>query len=126
VEIGSFYGGVRKTAEYRGRVDIGPQFGVEPTISYNWLDLPQGRFTTAITGGRAVYTMSPRMFATALVQYSSSVNTVSANLRFRWEYQPGSELFLVYFEGRSTEPAPGVEALQNRGIIFKITRLFRW
>jgi len=125
-EIGSFYGGTRKTLEYRGRVDLSPQFGVEPTLSFNWIDLPQGRFTTTITGGRAVYTMSPRMFATALVQHSSSTNTVSSNLRFRWEYQPGSELFVVYFEGRSTEPPRGVDALQNRGIIVKITRLFQW
>lgn len=66
------------------------------------------------------------MLATALVQHSSATNALSTNLRFRWEYQPGSELFLVVFEGRSTEPPRGLEPLQNRGVIMKVTRLFRW
>ena len=126
IDAGSFYSGDRTAVEYRGRVDISPQFGLEPTITFNWIDLPQGRFHTAISGGRAVYTMSPRMLATALVQHSSATNGLSTNLRFRWEYQPGSELFFVFFEGRSTEPPRGLEPLQNRGVIVKVTRLFRW
>ena len=125
-ELGTFYGGDRKTLEYRGRVNLTSQFGFEPTLSFNWIDLPQGSFSTAILGGRAVYTMSPRMFATALVQHTSSNNALSTNLRLRWEYQPGSELFIVFFEGRSTEPPRGIEPLQNRGFIVKMNRLFRW
>jgi hypothetical protein len=66
------------------------------------------------------------MFATALIQRSSSNNAVSTNLRFRWEYQPGSELFVVYSEGRTTLPPLGAESLQSRGIVVKINRLFRF
>ena len=65
------------------------------------------------------------MFVAALVQYSSSSTSLSTNLRFRWEYEPGSDLFVVYTEGRSTLPERGTE-LQNRGIIVKINRLFRF
>jgi hypothetical protein len=65
------------------------------------------------------------MFVAALVQYSSSSESVLTNLRFRWEYQPGSELFVVYTEGRSTLPPRGTE-LQNRGFVVKINRLFRF
>ena len=38
------------------------------------------------------YMLSPRMFISALVQYNSSIRTLSTNARFRWEYQPGSDL----------------------------------
>ncbi len=69
--------------------------------------------------------MTPRMFVAALVQYSSSSSSLSTNLRFRWEYQPGSELFVVYTEGRSTLPLTGTE-LENRGFVVKINRLFRF
>ena len=69
--------------------------------------------------------MTPRMFVTALVQYASSTTTVSANVRFRWEYQPGSELFVVYTEGRDTFPA-GATLLESRGFVVKINRLFRF
>ena len=45
------------------------------------------------------------MFASALLQYSSSDRAFSSNLRFRWEYRPGSELFVVYTDERDiTEP----------------------
>lgn len=125
-ELGSFYGGDRRTLEYRGRVDLRTSLGVEPTISLNWVDVPQGRFTTTVVGARMVVTMSPRMFATALVQHASSSNALSTNVRFRWEFLPGSELFVVFFEGRSTEPPRGVEALQNRGLVVKLNRLFRF
>jgi hypothetical protein len=58
--------------------------------------------------------MTPLMFTSALVQYSSSQNTVSVNARVRWEYQPGSELFIVYNEERDTL-APTVPADHESG-----------
>ena len=91
-------------------------------------DGPEGlaRFTDTVVGGRGFFTMSPRSFVAALVQYSSANTALSTNLRFRWEYQPGSELFVVYTEGRSTLPPIGSEALQSRGLVVKINRLFRF
>jgi hypothetical protein len=69
--------------------------------------------------------MSSEMFVAALIQYSSSNSSVLTNVRFRWEYQPGSEIFLVLTEGRSTLPPRGTE-LQSRGFIIKVNRLFRF
>jgi hypothetical protein len=125
IEVGSFYDGEKTTAAFRGRVEVTPQLGIEPIISVNWIDLPQGRSTTSVLGGRGVYTVNPRMFVAALIQYSSSNTSLSTNLRFRWEYQPGSELFVVYTEGRSTLPERGTD-LENRGLVVKINRLFRF
>ena len=76
-------------------------------------------------GARSVFTVSPRMFVAALMQYSFANANVSTNLRFRWEYQPGSELFVVYSEGRSTLPTHGT-LLENRGFVVKINRLLRF
>jgi hypothetical protein len=98
---------------------------VEPSISLNWIDIPQGSFTNTVVGGRTTYTVTPRMYAAALVQYSSSTTTLSMNLRFRWEYQPGSELFVVYTEGRDTF-VPGRVSLETRGLVVKVNRLFRF
>jgi hypothetical protein len=124
-EMGTFYDGDKRTATFRGRLEVTPQLGVEPSISLNWIDLPQGEFTTSVVGGRTTFTMTPRMFVGALIQYSSSNTSLSTNLRFRWEYQPGSELFVVYTEGRSTLPPSGTE-LENRGFVVKINRLVRF
>ncbi|MND04286.1 hypothetical protein D3C83_244880 [compost metagenome] len=64
------------------------------------------------------------MFLALLVQYSSASRSMLTNFRFRWEYSPGSEFFVVFTEGRSTLPVRGTE-LQNRGFIVKVNRLFR-
>jgi hypothetical protein len=65
------------------------------------------------------------MFAGGLVQYSSSDHVFSSNIRFRWEYQPGSEFFLVYTDERDTT-TPGYPDLKNRAFVVKVTRLFRF
>ena len=124
-DVGGFYGGNKTTATYRGRIAITPQLGIEPNISLNWVDLPQARFTSTVVGGRTIFTMTPRMFVAGLVQYSSSNTSLSANLRLRWEYRPGSELFVVYSEGRSTLPFHGTD-LESRGVAVKINRLVRF
>ena len=65
------------------------------------------------------------MFASALLQYNSSDESIAANIRFRWEYIPGSELFVVFNEQRDTD-ARVFPALANRAVIVKINRLFRF
>jgi hypothetical protein len=66
------------------------------------------------------------MFVAALVQYASGTNTLSTNFRFRWEYQPGSELFVVYTDGYDMLAPIGQTSLQNRGVVIKANRLFRF
>ena len=63
-----------------------------------------------------------------LVQYNSAFDTISTNLRLRWEYSPGSELFVVYTEDRDSTPLrPDRSAeLRNRGFVIKFNRLFRF
>jgi hypothetical protein len=65
------------------------------------------------------------MFVSALIQYQSRTSNVSSNARFRWEYRPGSELFLVYSDGRTTLNR-GFPDVDNRSVVVKATRLFRW
>ncbi len=123
---GGFFGGAKSGVNYFfGRVEMTPQITLEPSFSFNWIDLPQGTFTTQVVRTRAIYTLTPRMFFTALMQYNSSSDSLSSNLRLRWEYQPGSELFVVYSEGRDTE-VPGFPGLENRAFVVKFNRLFRF
>ena len=126
IERGSFFGGDKTTLGYsRGRVKISPQLAIEPSVSVNRLTLPVGSFTTNLVSSRVTYTLTPKMFVSGLVQYNSSRRSVAANVRFRWEYRPGSELFIVYNDTRDTGSA-GFPDLQNRAFIVKINRLFRF
>ena len=122
---GSLYGGTKRTLGLGGgRLELSSQLALEPGVSLNWVDLPWGTFTTSVITERTTYTITPRMFVSALTQYASSSHTFSTNARFRWEYRPGSELFVVYSDGRDTVPS-GFPPIVNRAFIIKMNRLFR-
>ena len=124
--VGPFYGGNRTTVGFSGgRVRVSQRLSVEPAVSINRVTLPYGDFTAKLVSSRATYTFTPLMFVSGLVQYNSSNNVVGANVRLRWEYQPGSELFVVYNDSRDTQFG-GLPDLQNRALVVKVNRLFRF
>jgi hypothetical protein len=126
LEWGPFYNGQQTTLTLnQSRVSLTPALAVEPTYTLNKVELVQGDFTNNLFGSRVTYTMTPLMFASALIQYNSATASVSTNARLRWEYQPGSELFVVYNEDRNTSSL-GVQGLSTRSIIVKVNRLFRY
>ena len=122
---GTFYNGERIGAGYRGRVELAERLSLEPSIQYNRVDLVEGNFTTKLLTARVNYTFNPRIFLSALLQYNSTNDTVGTNIRFRWEYQPGSDLFVVYTDGRDVL-SPGFPQLLNRTVVVKFTKLFRF
>ena len=126
VQHGTFFSGEKTTVGFsRGRFKVTPKVSVEPSLSLNWVDLPEGSFRTELIQSRIVYTPTPRMFFTGFLQYNSSNDTIGANLRFRWEYQPGSELFVVYTDERDTLTRTFPDII-NRAFTVKVTRLFRF
>ena len=126
LEHGTLYGGSRTTLNVtQGRINPTAQLALEPTYQGNWLDLPVGASTTHLVGTRVTYTVTPLMFTSALVQYNNATSSVSVNARFRWEYRPGSELFVVYNELRDTN-AVSFPELQGRALIVKVNRLVRF
>jgi hypothetical protein len=125
LDHGTFYNGHRTSVQIaRGRVNVSSQLSLEPTYTVNRVTLVEGAFTSHLAGSRITYTMTPMMFASALVQYRSDGRLASTNARLRWEYQPGSELFVVYNEERDTL-GRSFPSLKNRAIIVKVNRLFR-
>ncbi len=126
LELGSFYGGTKMGVTTRGtRINVSNQLALEPSYSINRVELPHAAFTSHLSGSRVVYTMTPLMFVSALLQYNSTANALSSNVRLRWEYRPGSELFIVYNDERDTL-ARSFPALQTRAFIVKVNRLFRF
>jgi hypothetical protein len=124
-EYGPFYGGRRTAVSMSsGRLNATLRVSIEPTVSVNRVTLPQGDFTAVLAGSRVTYTVTPLLFASALIQYNSSTDVVSTNLRLRWEYRPGSELFVVYNDERDTA-VTRFSVLRNRAFVVKINRLLR-
>ena len=126
VQAGEFYDGTIRALTVSGaRASITPQLSVEPSVSINNVDLPAGRFTARVLRTRSDFAFTPRMFASVLLQHSSADHTFSSNMRFRWEYRPGSELFVVYTDERATSGVVG-SGLRNKALVVKINRLWQF
>lgn len=126
VERGPFYSGDRTAFGCSGaRLKVNAHLAFEPGVQVNRVTLPFGSFTTALVTTRTTYAITPMMFLSGLVQYNSSNSTFSTNLRLRWEYLPGSELFVVLNEGRHTQGG-GFPHLENRSFVVKVNRLLRF
>jgi hypothetical protein len=125
-EQGTFYDGNRRSISVNSaRVQVTPRVSIEPSLTLNRIALPQSTFTTSVVRGRATFTVTPRMFFSGITQYNSTARSVSSNLRLRWEYLPGSELFVVYTDDYDSEAPAGIPALRNRALVIKFNRLFR-
>jgi hypothetical protein len=123
---GGFYSGDKTTVGLRtGRINVSDRLSLEPTLSFNWVDLPQGSFRSDLAVTRVNYAFTPRMFFGGLVQYNSGSDSFTTNLRLRWEYRPGSELFIVYTEARDTDVLDRWSELANRGFTIKLNYLLR-
>jgi len=128
LRIGDFWSGENTSIGISsGRIELSPQLSLEPSYSINRVELPEGDFRTELGRLRITYTLSPRMYVGGLVQYNSSQSSLSTNFRFRWEWAPGSELFVVYSDDRDTNPfdRPDSFELRNQGWAIKINRLFQ-
>ena len=122
---GTLYNGTKSDVSYSGRWGVVPQFSLEPSVTLAWGSLPYGDFTARLLGSRFTVTPSARMLISSLVQFNVDAKTLTASARLRWEYTGGSELFVVYSDGRDTHNA-GFPGLLNRTFAVKATRLFRF
>lgn len=105
------------------RVDPSP-----PALPATFIRGEDGRSTIRAVRVGEPLTMDGRLdeaVYTTIRPASSSLNTIETNARFRWEYEPGSDLFVVYTDGRDTTDRR-LAQLVNRGIAIKFSRLFRF
>ena len=123
---GSYYHGDIKSLGFaQGWITITPQLSLEPSISFNWIALPEQSLGRHVALTRVTYSLTPRAFVSGLVQYNSGSNTFSTNVRLRWEWAPGSELFIVYTEDRDTDVLGRRSQLAGRGLVVKVNRLLQ-
>lgn len=126
LQHGDFYDGrITALGLSSARVAVTSQLSFEPSVSINRVLLPHGDFTQRVFRARTDYGFSPRMSTSGLLQYNSTDNTFSSNLRFRWEYQPGSELFVVYTDERDTTFSR-FSGLKNKAFVVKVNRLWQF
>jgi hypothetical protein len=119
--VGGFFDGERRAIESSLRARAGETLNLYLDWVRNEVDLSGGDFTTDLLKLRVSYSFTPRLYLQALVQYNSTIDNWSSNLRFGWQQTANTGLYLVYNENR--EAGAGYP-LRDRSITLKFSRLF--
>ena len=95
LEAGQFYDGWRVKAA--GDLEWNPNryFRIKGSYQYNLVDLGGGEFDAHVGSLGVNWNLTPDLGWSSLVQYDSLSRQVGFNSRIRWEYRPGSTIFLV-------------------------------
>lgn len=121
---------------YNGRgtdVSITGDLRLQPHMEFN-LDLvrqegtfPSSKFVVHTVRFRGDYAFTPRLTASAFVQYDDKSDRAAANARVRWTTSPGSDLYVVWNNAWNTGLESGIpwsRPLQG-ALVAKYVRFFR-
>ena len=120
---GDFFDGTRTSIA--GQVTYRPNehVAVELGAQHNQLELGGSSFTADLFSGGLRYAHDTRTFFLVFAQYNEATEELITNARFNLIHAPLSDVFLVFTERRSlADSAP--DALLERGLTLKVTRLF--
>ncbi len=100
--FGGYYGG--SLNEFRVQANYRPTARFSLSVSETWdrfrLPLPEGNFSVVLASLQANYSFTRFLTFTSLIQMdTSNTQAVSANVRFRYNYRPDSDLYVIYNVG---------------------------
>lgn len=101
---GSFWSGDR--SGIWARFSVRPMSGLDLGASWekNWVELPEGSFTTEVLELENQWAVSPWSSFTSIIQYDNVSSILGLYARLRWIVKPGSDLYLVYTHNWLDEP----------------------
>lgn len=100
--FGGYYGG--SLNEFRVQANYRPTARFSLSVSETWdrfrLPLPEGNFSVVLASLQGNYSFTRFLTFTSLIQMdTSNTQAVSANVRFRYNYRPDSDLYVIYNVG---------------------------
>ncbi len=116
LSAGEFWTGHQRQAGGGLRWRLNAHLAVSTTLSRSVISLPEGGFTGELVGLRADWSLTPRMFLNAFVQYNGETGTWLSNVRFNLIHRPLSDIYVVWNETR----APGAA---QRALLLKYTHM---
>ena len=128
-EGGKYYDGYKLTPSVQPKWNIGASIELGGMYQLDLIRFPgrNQRLNNHIAGLRALYMFSTKLSLSAFVQYNSAIHKVLSNLRFRYNPREGTDLYLVFNEGRNTWPdreVPVLPTYDQRNITLKFSYTF--
>jgi uncharacterized protein DUF5916 len=129
LSYGEYYTGTRFSSSINSVITSIPRVRMELQYDYNHVNLPQKNFQTNTLGIRALYYFSTELYFKAYVQWNDDKllfggkEKIISNFFIRWIYSPGSDLYLLYNDGRMV--GQGLNEINNRTLMLKLTYMWR-
>jgi hypothetical protein len=103
-EGGEYFDGYKLTPSIQPKWNIGASLELGGMYRLDLIRFPERdqRLNNHIAGLQALYMFSTKLSLSAFVQYNSAINKVLSNIRFRYNPKEGTDLYLVFNEGRNT------------------------
>lgn len=119
---GGFWDGDKTEVEVEAGWRPMPRLNLAFGWTHNDIVLREGAFTTDLGNLRVDVDFTTEASIRSLFQYNSQSDQVLANVRFRYIYLPGSDLYVVYNERRVAERSD----LIDRALVIKAIHLLRF
>ena len=126
---GGYFDGYKLTPSIQPILNIGASVELGGLYQLDLIRFPDRdqSLNNHIAGLQAQYMFSTKLSLSAFVQYNSAINKVLSNIRFRYNPKEGTDLFVVFNEGRNTwldREVPKLPAYDARNITIKFTYTF--
>ncbi len=103
VNIGNFYNGTKRSFDLDGNVRPNENVHLNPSYSFNAVELHEGSFDTHLIGLRANVSFTSNLLTSAFLQYNSAGNLAAFQLRLSYIFRTIDNLHIVYNETRYTD-----------------------
>jgi len=128
-EGGGYFDGYKLSPSIQPKWNIGPSVELGGMYMIDLIRFPDRMesLNNHIAGLRALLMFSTKLSLSAFVQYNSAINKVLSNVRFRYNPKEGTDLFIVFNEGRNTyleREVPNLPVYDARNITLKFTYTF--
>lgn len=120
--VGSFYDGWRVDLGIEPGWTISKHLLLEAEYAVNFVRFPDRNqeFEAHIVRLKTQLALNTKASLNAFVQYSSASDLISTNVRFRYNFSEGNDLWLVYNEGSNTDRFRDFDLDRNRPILPRI------
>lgn len=126
-EAGGFYSGWQTNSTLSPSWIINSYLTLKVDYIYSRIVVEERKYEPKVIRLRIQSAINPKLTAGAFVQYSSDLDCLSANIRFRYNPREGVDLYLVYNEGINTARETQFAALPltiGRAILIKFNYTF--
>ncbi len=129
IQTGQYYDGINFTVRMEPTWNISKHFELGGTYNFNYVDINKRNVTwiNHLVGVKALYMLNTKLSVNAFVQYNNDIHEIITNLRLRYNPKEGNDLYLVFNEGRNTNPTREVPDLPSyfcRAFMVKYTYTF--